>query len=65
MVSNPKVGTPVIVRYKKKLKHWFPLEGKTGTITVVCKSRKCRNHGVTIDGKLYAIPCGNLFLVKE
>lgn len=65
MVSNPRKGDLVIVRYKKSLKSWFPLEGKAGTITVVCKARRCRNHGVLIDGKLYAIPCGNLFYSRE
>jgi hypothetical protein len=65
MVSNPQIGALVEVRYKKKLKAWFPLEGKRGIVTVVCKARRCRNHGVTIDGHLYAIPCGNLFFVKE
>ena len=64
MVSNPKVGDKVICRYKKKLKHWFPLEGKEGIVVIVCKARKCRNHGVLIDGQLYAIPCGNLFFVR-
>ena len=61
MISNPKVGTPVIVRYKKKLKSWFPLEGKRGKVVIVCKARRCRNHGVEIDGTMYVIPCGNLF----
>lgn len=65
MVSNPQVGTPVIVRYNKRLKHWFPLEGKRGVVTIVCKARKCRNHGVTIDGALWVIPCGNLVMDKE
>lgn len=65
MVSNPKLGDTVIIRYKKKLKSWFPLEGKTGTILVVCKARRCRNHGVMVDGKLYAIPCGNLMYPKD
>lgn len=61
MVSNPKRGDAVIIRYKKSLKSWFPLEGKQGTIAIVCKARRCRNHGVLVDGAIYAIPCGNLF----
>jgi len=64
MVSNPKVGDVVIVKYKKALKHWFPLEGQTGTVVIVCKARRCRNHGVLIDGKMIAIPCGNLFFER-
>lgn len=65
MVSNPKHGDKVIVRYKKALKTWFPLEGKTGTITIVCKARRCRNHGVLIEGQMYVIPCGNLFFAPQ
>lgn len=61
MVSNPRKGDVVVIRYKKSLKNWFPLEGKTGIIEVICRSRRCRNHGVKVDGKIYAIPCGNLF----
>lgn len=61
MISNPQVGDQVIVRYKKALKQWFPLEGKCGTIAIVCKARRCRNHGVLIDGQMAVIPCGNLF----
>lgn len=76
MVSNPKVGDRVVIRYKKTLKDWFPLEAKVGTVAIVCKQRKrpavgvpiegCRakgptNHGVLVDGQLYVIPCGNLF----
>lgn len=61
MISNPMVGDKVLIRYKKSLKSWFPLEGKTGTITIVCKARRCRNHGVIVNGQFYAIPCGNLF----
>ena len=65
MISNPKPGTPVVIRYKKALKRWFPLEGKRGIITVVCKARRYRNHGVLVEGRLYAIPCGNLFPVRD
>lgn len=61
MVSNPQPGDVVIVRYKRSLKHWFPLEGKRGVVAIVCKARRCRNHGVSIDGRIYAIPSGNLF----
>lgn len=64
MVSNPQAGDLVIIRYKKALKSWFPLEGKEGVIRIVCKARKCRNHGVEVAGAIYAIPCGNLFYSK-
>lgn len=59
MMANPRKGQLVRVHYKKSLADWFPLHGKVGTVEIVCKG-KPRNHGVVIDGKLYAIPCGNL-----
>lgn len=65
MVSNPRKGDAVVIRYKKSLKSWFPLEGKIGTVRIVCKARRCRNHGVEVDGKVYAIPCGNLFYLPK
>ena len=65
MVSNPRRGDAVIIRYKKALKHWFPLEGKTGTIHIVCEARRCRNHGVMVDGELWVVPCGNLFYARS
>lgn len=65
MVSNPSIGATVTVKYKKSLKGWFPLEGKTGTITIVCKAKRCRNHGVMIDGQLWVVPCGNLFYKEK
>lgn len=65
MVSRPKRGQRVIVRYKKSLKAWFPLEGQIGTVEIVCLAQRCRNHGILIQGKLYAIPCGNLFYYDQ
>jgi hypothetical protein len=42
------------------MRDWMPLHGKIGEVEIVCKARKARNHGVLIDGKVYAVPCGNL-----
>lgn len=60
MLSNPVVGQPAQVWYNKRLAPEMPLHGKVGSIRIVCKARRCRNHGVEIDGKIYAVPCGNL-----
>ena len=71
MMLNPRLGQRVQVWYKCRS---MPLHGKVGTVTVACRGtpRKCRvmifgklrggprNHGVTIDGQLYVVPCGNL-----
>ena len=64
MVSNPRRGDAVTIRYKKSLKSWFPLEGKTGTIHIVCKARRCRNHGVLVDGRLVVVPCATVTVAK-
>lgn len=68
MLSNPKLGTRVIVHYAQKwidvphinTKH---LQDCKGIVVVVCKGRP-RNHGVNIDGTVYSIPCGNLKKVE-
>lgn len=65
MISNPRKGQRVQVWYNKRIAPVMPLHGKVGTVEIVCKARRCRNHGVVVDGQLYAVPCGNLRLVKE
>lgn len=65
MMANPKPGQLVRVHYAKRYAHTMPLHGKVGRVVVVCKARKCRNHGVDIDGVMWVIPCGNLHKVKE
>ncbi len=56
MLVNPKLGQPVRINYKNKS---MPLQGMEGVISVVGKG-KPRNHGVTVAGVVYVIPCGNL-----
>lgn len=65
MMANPKVGQRVQVWYRKSLALTMPLHGKVGTVEVVIPNKRVKNHGVRIDGKLYAVPCGNLRKVKE
>ncbi len=60
MISNPNKGQRVQVWYRAGMRDWMPLHGKIGEVEIVCKARKARNHGVLIDGKVYAVPCGNL-----
>lgn len=59
MMANPKLGQRVQIWYAKRYAHTMPLHGKFGTVVVVSKG-KPRNHGVAVDGVMYAIPCGNL-----
>jgi len=56
MMLNPRIGQRVQCWYKNRA---LPLHGKIGIVTVVSRG-KPRNHGVTIDGMLYVVPCGNL-----
>jgi len=60
MISSPKIGQRVEVRYGPKYRDFMPLHGKVGIVRISSKG-KPRNHGVEVDGALYAIPCGNLF----
>lgn len=60
MLVNPAVNQRVVIRYAKSYSSTMPLHGLTGTVVVVGKGRP-RNHGVNVGGKIYAIPCGNLF----
>ncbi len=64
MIVYPKPGQQVQIWYKKALADWFPLHGKVGTVRVVARGKGPRNHGIVVDGKLYAVPCGNLRRVQ-
>lgn len=63
MLSNPKLGTRVILHYAQKWRDVphinTTVHGRIGTVVVRGK-RKPRNHGVEIDGKVYVVPCGNI-----
>jgi len=61
VLTNPRLGQVVLVRYNPRAKLIMGhLHDKLGT--VIQRSRgKPRNHLVDVDGRLYVIPCGNLF----
>lgn len=59
MIANPKRGRVVQIWYNKRIAPTMPLHGKIGVVEVVSRGRP-RNHGVVVDGRLYAVPCGNL-----
>lgn len=59
MIVHPKPGATVQIWYAKRYAHTMPLHGKLGTVEIVVKG-KIKNHGIRIDGRLYAVPCGNL-----
>jgi len=63
MLFNPRLGQHVQVWYQAAVADFMPLHGKYGRITIVSQG-KPRNHGVRIDGTVYAVPCGNLKSVK-
>lgn len=60
MLSNPKPGARVRIRYRAGVRERMPWHDRVGRIAIVCKARRCRNHGVEVDGRIVAIPAGNL-----
>ena len=59
MLSNPRIGQAVEVRYRKALRPIARLHGKRGIVTIVGRGRP-RNHEVEIDGRRYVVPAGHL-----
>ena len=59
MLSSPRIGTAVQCWYAAPARPARPLHGLTGVVVTVSRGRP-RNHGVLIDGRVYAVPCGNL-----
>ena len=65
MLSNPKVGQLVRLAYAPE-KHGaaqsggLALHGQTGRVVIASRSRKARNHGVDISGRIVVIPAGQL-----
>jgi hypothetical protein len=64
MLANPTPGQLVRIRYGKHYSSMMPYHDYLGTVHIICHARRCRNHGILINGKLVFIPCGNLFKVK-
>ncbi len=61
MISHPKPGQRVSVRYNARVAPLMPHHGKSGTVLFKAGGRRCRNHAVWIDnGPAVAIPAGNL-----
>lgn len=59
MIRHPARHQSVIVHYAAPARPARPLHGKTGIVVIVSRGRP-RNHGVLIDGVIYAVPAGNL-----
>jgi len=68
MVFDPKIGQRVQVvcdeRCGAEYRYLLSLDRKIGTLRVVARS-KSRTHGVEIDGRIYAVPRGNLRKVNK
>lgn len=59
MMANPKKGTRVRLHYRVVMRTVCP-HGATGTVEIISRGRP-RNHGIRLDdGRLVAVPCGNL-----
>ena len=61
---NPRIGQCVQVWYRAGYRDFMPYHGQVGRVVVASRG-KPRNHGVTIDGKLVIVPCGNLRKVLD
>jgi len=59
MLLNPKIGSRAQVWYRKDIAETMPLHGRIGRIAVVSRGRP-RNHGIEVNGVIFAVPCGNL-----
>lgn len=64
MVSNPKPGQRVVLRYAKRRAHLFHLHNAAGVVRIAGKG-KPRNHGVEVGGVIVVVPCGNLTAEHE
>lgn len=67
MMAHPRIGQRLQVWYAVKPRRrgglvpaeFMPYHGKIGTVCIIGRSKPL-NHGIDIDGKIVAIPCGNL-----
>ncbi len=65
MLSNPRIGQAVMIRYNSRLRCWAKhLHGRAGIVLIRGIGRP-RNHLIHIDGTDYVIPCGHLFPASE
>lgn len=62
MLANPRLNQLVRVRYNPRIQGMMPLQGQLGHVVKASRG-KPRNHLVDVNGRLYCVPCGNLFRV--
>ena len=60
MIVHPHIGQRVQLWYAAYYCEHMPYHGRTGTVCIVSRGPGPRNHGVTIDGHVVCVPCGNL-----
>lgn len=60
MMTNPRIGQWVRIRYGKKYIVKPRLHDRVGRIVCRARGPGPRNHGVLIDGRVYVVPCGHL-----
>lgn len=64
MLSNPKPGDRVRIRYRKGVRETMPWHDQVGVVVIACRARRCRNHAVQIGTAVVAVPAGNLMQEK-
>jgi hypothetical protein len=64
VISNPRIGQMVRLRYAPGRRRAAPYHDLVGRVVIVCRARRARNHGVEIDGVIVVVPAGQLQPVK-
>jgi hypothetical protein len=60
MISHPRIGQVVRLRYRESLRRIAPHHDRPGIVVAVCAGRKPRNHLVEIGDELVCVPAGHL-----
>jgi hypothetical protein len=62
MLSNPKPGMRVKVRYNVRARATMPYHDRQGVVVAPSRKRP-RNHLIAVGDELIIVPAGNLFAV--
>jgi len=65
MITNPRIGSEVLIRYNKRRAPHMPLHDWIATVVARSHGPGPRNHLVRVDGVDYVVPCGNLHSLKH
>jgi hypothetical protein len=60
VIVNPRIGSSVLLRYRKSMRPFARLHDRVGIVRIVSRGPGPRNHGIEVDGQTYVVPCGQL-----